>query len=276
MENNEHKILSIKSNMLLMEHNPIVREVIEKEIIYDTLALHTADKSFDETFVQSKKFAEFWKVLGESVTTLKLNIVEYLPIKLETYFTNILELKIVGYESFKVLSPAFYRINLHLERIVWYNGLPITKQQFEIKFAEILTHCKTLKSFTFDFDFPLEESFVNEFFSNINYDILQMDDIIIDCVPLPHFTDYRNYSWKIKSIEMEFNRTEDCAKLVFKPLVLQEELIEGKIGCQEGCTLDHKVFRCESVTKIIFTDTPQKKNVGTTTKAALRAFQMFC
>lgn len=259
MENNENKTLSIQSNVLLMEHHLMVKEVIEKETIYDTLALHTDDKSFDETFVQSKNFGEFWEALGESVTTLKLSFVDSLPIKLETYFTKLLELKIVGYDSFKVLSPDFYRINNQLESIVWYNGLPITKEQFEVKFSEILTNSKTLKSFTFDFDFPLEASFVNEYFSNINYDILQVDDIIIDCEPLPHFTDYHNYSWKIKSIEMEFDRTDNCARLVIKPLILQEELIEGKSECEENCTLDHKVFRCESVTKFIFTKAPSNK-----------------
>lgn len=261
METNEPTTLSIRNYMILTEHHSMVKEVIEKEIIYDTLALHMAEKSFDETFVQSTKFAEFWKTLGESVTTLKLNYVKSLPIELETFFTNLRELQIYGYDTFKVVLPALYEKNLHLESILWYDtlfGIDSTKEEIRGKFTEILSQCKTLK-LIFDIDLPLEASFVNEFFANINYDILQMDDITIDCEPLPYFTDYRNFRWRIQRFQMEFNRTADCEKLVIKPLIIKEELKVEHSECQEDCALDHKVFRCESATRFIFTTRKLKR-----------------
>lgn len=262
MQTDNLNILTIRNNIVLTKDDIIVQSVIKEKRLYDTLVLNIADESFDKPFVQSETFEIFWKILGKTVTTLRLFNIKSLPIKLEKHFTNLQELRLYSYETFEVVSVELYQKNSQLETVSWFNthySTNCSDHRLHEIFVEILEHCKSLKSFTFDIFLPLEANRMNEFFMNINMNILQMDEIIFDCVPIPLWCDYENYYWIIKRIEMELIRSEECHKLIIKPLILLENLIEGQNVCEENCELNHQVFRSESVTRFIYSLEPRKR-----------------
>lgn len=258
MEDAFSNILTIKNFVALSEDNKIVQSVLQKTVKYDTLVLKTtrAMDTFNETFAQSEAFDIFWDTIGKSVLSLELHHLNFSPIHLPSYFNNLRELHIYGFNSLDTATLEFFHKNPLLEIISWSdttNGIKFTKEQLYEKLTEILNICTNLKTLQVDYAIPLEANSINDFFSYLNLKIFHMDEIVFDCKPLPCWVDYHSYYFMIERFEMNFIKNGDRKKLIVRPLSLSECLLKETLeGCATNCFFEHQVFESKSVMKIEF------------------------
>lgn len=254
--------LTIDEDLLLCESHATVQAVINKELKHDKLIINRTTNAFDKNFIGSAVFETFWKILGESVVTLELH--ERAPVDLELYISNLHCLCIKKPEIFQFISPKLYEKNVALEVLNIKEKLIIyttneEKPDINETFIKILQLSTSLKSLTFECSILL--NIVMKLFFDLNTNFWGMDEVIVDCEPLPQYTDYINYIWIIEMVEMEFVRLENTTKLIIKPLSIREKIIvtDGcKIECQTNCILNHRVFKSDSVVRFTFEENLKK------------------
>lgn len=252
MESNTENILRIENDLLLSESSDVVQAVLTQKVMYTKLIICKATTLFDETFMQSEAYKLLLKKLGESVVSFAMAQMAFGLRFDASCFKNLREINI---HNIYQIPLKMFQDNESLEKITLNDkviNIKLATYEIDKRFTDVLILCKSLKKLIFDCDIPLAAEVVNEMFADICFNILGMDEIIIDCVPLPCWTDYANYYWIIERIEMEFITNDDSRKLVIKPLKLRDELKDGHEICEEDCDLDHQVFKCESVTDFHF------------------------
>lgn len=254
--------LMFQEEMQLSEASEIVQSVIAGKMKYQTLSIMADYDLFHENFQRSKASKLFWKKLGETVVTLQIYNILSDSIFAEYCFKNLRKLVVCNANLFKFIPKKIFQNNCGLETIMFevktINAVSLTKHEINNEFTEmltiIMTECTSLKILIFPCEMPLVAEVFNEIFSKINQEILDMDEMLIDCEPLPCWEDYANYYWIVERIEMEFLRSNDSRKLIVKPLKLVDELKDGRNACEENCLLSHKEFRCKTLQEGFFKD----------------------
>uniref|UniRef100_A0A336LQZ0 CSON001510 protein n=1 Tax=Culicoides sonorensis TaxID=179676 RepID=A0A336LQZ0_CULSO len=190
------------------------------------------------------------------------------------HFINMKKLivKCIDYdEFFRDLSDYFYLFNTNLEEIEILNKTMFKKRILFIKYKrddtfscnEILknlfTKCKSLKKLVIDCILPLEAHTINNIFSELNFELFQMDEIIFECEPLPYFSDFTKYLWVIHKMQLDFIRTDTCHTIIIKPLVIKENILpvtgEAENSC---CSLGHQIFKSDYVQEFYFDKESQR------------------
>lgn len=253
MLSTEGKTLTIKDDFRLLEIDTLVRSIITGKETYDTLVVIMMErKDLDQVF-NRPSMDIFWRKLGQSVVTLIWKSTRTsAPPWLTKYFNNV---QILQLDTLVVeLPPKFY---CGLERLTTSEKMiryDISTEQHRIRpeLNGLLLGCTTLKKFEFNCDVPLEATIVNDLFAELNYTILDMDEVIFECEPVPSWADYHNYYWVIERIEMEFSRSGENRKVIIKPLTIKVELKANHHVCAKNCSVHHQIFKSESVTEFSF------------------------
>lgn len=171
------------------------------------------------------------------------------------YFKNVRELILVGIDYYTPGLAEFCARSEHLEKIVFTvrHITIITEKKVHQNFINVIQHCKSLKTFEFFCDIPLEANIFNNIFSYLNVNFWEMEEIILDCEPLPSGIAYSNFYWAVTKMVLDFEITEDTSKLIIKPLEIQECVRHNyELTCQHDCLIEHKVFKSKSVTQFMY------------------------
>lgn len=249
------KTLTIKDNFMLNSEHEIVKAVINDETIIETLIVEGTANAFSDDFSKSESFERFWKKLGATVLCLKLHVRP--PVEQELYFTNLQKLFIINENIFEFISLTLHQVNVGLTHIK-INTEAIDcvtnheKPEINENFIAVLQHCKSLSNLVFGCKIPLETNIINAIFSELNYNIWEMDELIFDCEQLPFWADYANYYWMVDIIEMRFFKIGNFRKVIVSPNSVCEKLMEGQSHCETNCSLKHPVFRGEGEVTLSF------------------------
>lgn len=255
MQSNEN-ILIFRNNMSLAEEREIIQTVLNQKVQYNKVILLTKNdlRSFGSFMKNDEKLKRFWSSLGKTVTTLEV-LAFWMLDEIKPYFINVRTFHNNGQYSIDPITPEYVRENFSEMETIILSKKMIRFETLKAKInvdeglITILEHCtKSLKNVTFDCEIPLEIEIINEIFADINYNILQMDETIFECDPVPASTDYKNFHWIIERIEMKY----DDKRLLINPQTICDKISIGENICQENCSIKHLVIKSNSVVEFSF------------------------